>query len=292
MSQFNYGNVSSIVFDDRKCLLGEGIFCNPITYQIYWFDILSKKLLTQHNSEKKSWHFKEFVSAGAFIKEDIILVASEKELFSFNLQTNEKKNIVNLEDNKKKNRSNDGCVDPWGGFWISTMGKKNEIGEGSIYRFYNRKIKKIFSKLTIPNSICFSKKKDFMYFSDTYENLIYKQKLNPENGWPIGNFQIFLNLKKEKIMPDGSVIDENNNVWFASWGNSELICLSESSNIKKRIKLPIKNPTSLIFGKENSNELFITSAAIETNQKSLKEGMTFKVKIATNGNSKNFVNIN
>ena len=203
-----------------------------------------------------------------------------------------KKNIINLEDKKKINRSNDGSVDPWGGFWISTMGKKNEIGEGSIYRFFEKKLHKMYSKLTIPNSICFSKNKDFMYFSDSYENIIYKQKLNPENGWPIENFQVFSNLKKEKIIPDGATIDSNNDLWFASWGNSELICLSQNATIKKKIKLPIKNPTSIIIGKENSNQLFFTSAVTGMDNQHTIEGMTFKVNIAINGNLKNFVNIN
>ncbi|MEP1696072.1 MAG: SMP-30/gluconolactonase/LRE family protein, partial [Paracoccaceae bacterium] len=34
-------------FDDRVCALGEGPMWHPLRKQLFWFDILGKKLLSQ-----------------------------------------------------------------------------------------------------------------------------------------------------------------------------------------------------------------------------------------------------
>ena len=88
-------------------------------------------------------------------------------------------------------RSNDGRADPWGGFWIGTMGLKAEKEAGSIYRFYQGQLNRLHQELTIPNSICFSPDRKFVYFADTRQEKILEQDLDQIHGWPI-NEPIYL----------------------------------------------------------------------------------------------------
>ena len=69
------------------------------------------------------------------------------------------------------------------------------------------KLKLIISKVTISNSICFSIDKKYCYFSDTAKKNIMRIELDSDNGSPIKNSEIFIDLADEAIAPDGSVVD-------------------------------------------------------------------------------------
>lgn len=59
---------------------------------------------------------------------------------------------------------------------------------------------------------------------------------------------------------DGISIDSDNNLWIASYGSSK-ICKFNSVDGKllERIELPVKTVTSLCFGGDNWNEIYVTS---------------------------------
>ena len=131
------------VFDERKCSLGEGAFWHPEREQLFWFDINAKQLLTQGAKGPCHWQFEEHVSAAGWVEKAILLVASSKALIRLNIETGDQTVICELEADIEATRSNDGRADPWGGFWIGTMGKQAKVGAGSIYRFYKGKLTKL-----------------------------------------------------------------------------------------------------------------------------------------------------
>ena len=124
------------LFDPRMCDLGEGPVGHPDRQQLFWFDILGKRLLSQTSDGPQEWHFPELVSAAGVIDRDTLMIASETALFRCNLETGAKREIAALEADNPTTRSNDGRADPFGGFWIGTMGKQAEPGAGAIYRYY------------------------------------------------------------------------------------------------------------------------------------------------------------
>ncbi len=150
--------MSVSVFDGRPCLLGEGPLWHPEREQLFWFDILGKRLLTVEDGHAKHWAFAEYVSAAGWTGRDTLLIASETALFHFNLETGQREDIAPLEPANQQSRSNDGRADPWGGFWIGTMGKNAEPGFGAIYRYYRGALEPLFFDISISNAICFSQK--------------------------------------------------------------------------------------------------------------------------------------
>ena len=96
-------------------------------------------------TRKHFWQFDEHVSAAGWIDHDRLLIASETRLFSFNLATQAQQTVVALEAKDPRTRSNDGRADPWGGFWIGTMGKQAEAGLGGIYRYYQGTLRPLYS---------------------------------------------------------------------------------------------------------------------------------------------------
>ena len=111
------------VHDSTICALGEGPLWHPLREQLYWFDIIRYRLHTREGDRTKTWQFDEHVSAAGWVDEERFLIASETKLFLFNVETGQSEDVFPLEADNRATRSNDGRADPFGGFWIGTMGK-------------------------------------------------------------------------------------------------------------------------------------------------------------------------
>ena len=122
------------IFDKTKCKLGEGPLWHPIRQELFWFDILSSKMFHKKTSDQQPivHEFNRMVSAAGWVNKNVLLIASETNLFLYDLNTRVEKHLIDLEKDNLKTRSNDGRSDPWGGFWIGTMGKNCEPDAGAI----------------------------------------------------------------------------------------------------------------------------------------------------------------
>ncbi len=272
----------SVIYE-QPCRLGEGAFWHPIREQFFWFDIINKKLFTLDNGLSKSWQFDQHVSASAWIDEVTLLIASETHLFSFDIETNDRVDICELEANKDANRSNDGRADPWGGFWIGTMGKKAEHEQGAIYRFYNGQLVQLHHGISIPNSICFSPNEPLVYFSDTKQHIIFCQKLSDEDGWPEGDAEILVDLGPDMLNPDGAVVDATGNIWCALWGASQIACISKSGEIIYKLDVPPVQPTCPAFGGDGLLSMFLTSASEGLDNFAKADGQVFEISLGVAG---------
>lgn len=248
------------VFDTRPCQLGEGPLWHPERQQLFWFDILGKRLLSQSDGEELEWQFDRHVSAAGWVDRDTLLIASDSALMMMDLVTGKASRLLELEADNPATRSNDGRADPFGGFWIGTMGLRAEPGAGSIYRYHRGKLEKLFGDISITNAICFAPDGKTAYFADTADQKIMAQGLDAE-GWPEGPVRLFLDLSETKRNPDGAVTDAEGNLWVASWGTAEVIRVSPQGRIIGSVGAPAKQPSCPAFGGPNLDRLFVTTAS-------------------------------
>ena len=137
-------NLTATPYDTRLCELGEGPLWHPKQNRLYWFDIIGKRLLSRDADQALEWQFDEHFSAAGWIDDDHLLLASETGLWKFSTVSGEKERLCDLEAENPVTRSNDGRADPFGGFWIGTMGKQAEPRHGAIYRFFEGKVHKLY----------------------------------------------------------------------------------------------------------------------------------------------------
>ncbi|MEO0390565.1 MAG: SMP-30/gluconolactonase/LRE family protein [Pseudomonadota bacterium] len=264
-----------MIFDDRICALGEGPLWHPVRQQLFWFDILGKRLLTPG----QEWTFDDHVSAAGWVDRDTLMIASETGLSRFDIPSGQTQQVVPLEADNPITRSNDGRADPRGGFWIGTMGKKTEPFAGAIYRYYRGSLRKLFDRITIPNAICFAPCGTLAYYTDTYGQQVMRVPLDAE-GWP-GAAEIFLDLKPDGLNPDGAVIDAAGRFWCAQWGASRVACYTPDGQFQHAVSVPASQASCPAFGGPDLTTLFVTTAA--TGVQEADAGKTFAMPTAQAG---------
>ena len=248
-----------MIFDQRRCELGEGPLWHPIREQLFWFDILDKKLLTQSASGPQEWQFDSLVSAAGWVDRDTLLIASETALLRFDLLSGAQSVVCALESDRADTRSNDGRADPLGGFWIGTMSKTQTTGAGAIYRFYKGELRCLFNGLTIPNSICFPPSGSFAHFSDTTTGCVMRVTLDAD-GWPNAAPEVFLDLTAQGLNPDGAVIDAAGVMWLAQWGAARVAAYAPDGQFLRAIPFDAPHTSCPAFGGPGHATLFCTTA--------------------------------
>ncbi|MGL4281483.1 MAG: SMP-30/gluconolactonase/LRE family protein [Albidovulum sp.] len=247
------------VYDARLCTLGEGPLWHPERGQLFWFDILGRRLLSREGDRPLEWRFDEIVSAAGWVDRDTLLIASETGLHRFDIANGRHEKLLPLEAGNPVTRSNDGRADAFGGFWIGTMGKKAEPGAGAIYRYHRGRIERLYGDISIPNAICFSPNGRTAYFADTKQGLIQRQSLDSD-GWPQGAPEVFVDLRDEGLNPDGSVSDSEGGVWNAQWGAARVARYLPDGRLDRVIAVAARNSSCPAFGGPDLKTLFVTSA--------------------------------
>lgn len=248
-----------MIFDSRPCDLGEGPLWHPLRGQLFWFDITGQRMLSVEKGQPRQWRFPEMVSAAGWVDRDMLLIAGERDLFLFDVETEEVQTLIDLESDNRATRSNDGRADPKGGFWIGTMGKKAEPGAGAIYRYHGGELRKLYSNITIPNAICFAPDGQTAHFADTVTGRVMRVGLDAA-GWPQGQPQVFLDLTAQGLNPDGAVIDAAGLMWLAQWGAGRVAAYAPDGSLVKTVSFDAPHTSCPAFGGPGLSTLFCTTA--------------------------------
>lgn len=259
-----------MIYDDTQCALGEGPIWHPERQQFFWFDILGKRFHTKGHH----WQFDEHVSAAGWVDHDTFLIASETQLFTFNVDIEEEIFVCALESDNQITRSNDGRADPQGGFWIGTMGKDAEPKSGAIYRYHQGELRKLFKDITISNAICFAPDGKTAYYADTAVGKLMAIHLD-QDGWPEGDARCLVDLHTEDFGIDGAVVAADGTIWNAQWGASRVAQYAPDGTFLQAVSFPAKQTSCPAFGGNDLTTLYCTSATQGMDQPGPDDGKTF-----------------
>ncbi|MBZ9795656.1 SMP-30/gluconolactonase/LRE family protein [Mesorhizobium sp. ES1-4] len=277
------------VFSDHICQLGEGPSYDPATDALFWFDIVNGRLLEKPVSggALKIHELGQMASAIAIIDDRRQMIATETGLFVREVATGRMTLHTLIEGDNPLTRSNDSRVHPCGALWTGTMGKKEEKGAGSIYWFFKGELRRLFSDITVPNSICFSPDGALAYYTDTSTGLLMRLACDPATGLPAGEPNVFVDHRSAKGYVDGSVVDRDGVLWNAVWGGKAVKAYSPDGTLLREVAMPVTQPSCPAFVGRNAGRLAVTSAWSGKDEKQRQldpqAGMTFLLDIDVNG---------
>lgn len=275
---------------DAKATLGEGPCWDATNNCLIWVDILEKTLHLYYpeNEVNKSIKFDQYIGAAVLRESGGFILAMQNGIYHYDLNTETKQLISDPERHLPNNRFNDGKCDPAGRFWAGTMELNGSSSTGALYYLdKDLSVKKSLSNLTISNGLAWSPNYQKMYFIDTPTRQIMAYDYSIDTG-SIKNGHIAVTIPFDEGNPDGMTIDSEGMIWVAHFGGSKVsrwdplsgICLEE-------IEVPAKNVTSCVFGGEQLDTLYITTARHGLSANDLKNhphaGAVFCVKTGIRG---------
>jgi len=277
------------VFCDHVCHLGEGPSYDPATDTLFWFDIVNSQLLEKPfpGGALKVHELGQMASAIAIIDDQRQLIATETGLHVRDVATGKLTLHTAIEADNPLTRSNDSRVHPCGAFWVGTMGKGEAKGAGSIYWFFKGELRRLFSDITVSNSICFSEDGSIAYYTDTSTGLLMRVACDPATGLPVGESKVFVDHRQSKGYVDGSAVDRDGVLWNAVWGGKAVKAYSPDGTLLREIAVPAGQSSCPAFVGAKADRLAVTSAWNVNDDKQRKldpqAGMTFLLDIPVNG---------
>ncbi len=257
-------NAAATKLNAECCRLGEGPNYDRHTDTAWWFDIIGQKLL-EHRFASASTVIHTLPRMGSIlarIDAGRQLIVMDDGMYVRQIAGGQLSRLAELEADNDSTRSNDGRVHPSGRLWIGTMGKKAEDKAGTIYWFDGVAVRTLYRDITIPNSICFSPDGQTGYFADTKQNTVWRVVLNPEDGTPRGEPEVFVTGDDLPLGGkfDGSVMDEDGVVWNAAWGSGSVCGFAPDATLVRVYEVPAAKPTCPVFVGDKLNKMLVTTA--------------------------------
>jgi sugar lactone lactonase YvrE len=248
---------------DAKAALGEGALWDEREGVLYWVDILGGKLFRYDPKTGENISYDVGQQVGTVVLRDSggFMLAVREGFASFHPDTG-LQIIAQPEEDKPKNRFNDGKADPAGRFWAGTIADDEEPGAASLYCLErDMKVRKMLGNLTISNGIVWSRDHRTMYHVDSTVRTITAYDYYQATG-EISNGRIAIQVPEAMGYPDGMSIDSEGMLWVAHWSYSSVVRWNpQTAEVLEEIKFPTSQISSCAFGGEHLNILYVTSAS-------------------------------
>jgi sugar lactone lactonase YvrE len=248
---------------DEGNYLGEGPVWDPVEQDLYWVDIKGPKIWRLHpeSGETKTWTLPTDVTALALREKGGAVVALRDGFYFFDFDSGETDLIAKVDEDKPRVRFNDGKVDRRGRFFVGGEDEPEEQAIASLYRLDpDLSVHKLENGIICNNGPCWSPDNKIFYHTDTFMQEIYAYDYDIDSG-NISNKRVFVSTADEPGCADGSTVDAEGYLWNAQVIGGKLMRYAPDGTIDRTIEMPVKNVTSVMFGGENLDVLYVTSMA-------------------------------
>ena len=235
--------------------LGEGPVWDERSGTLYWTDILGERIhrFQPSSTEHKTQALGVKVGALGLREQEGLIMATQRGFML--LEDDTLTPLVDPEAHLSATRFNDGAVDPLGHFWAGTM----EGDNGTLYRLNAaHECQAVDEGFGVPNGIGWSLDFKTMYFTDSSTRTIYAYDFDPATG-EVENRRPFI-VTEGDSSPDGLTVDAEDFIWSARWDGWCLERYDPAGRLERVLRMPVARPTSIAFGGENLDELYVTSA--------------------------------
>ena len=242
--------------------LGEGPLWDPIDGVLYWIDSKGPSVnrYDPRNASVRTWAVPHDIGSMALRREGGAVLALRDGFYTFDFATGRCELIVKVEEDRPRTRLNDGKVDRRGRFVVGGMDEEETDYLAGLYRLDpDMTVTMLVDGIICTNMPCWSPDDKTFYYAETWE-AIFATDYDIETG-AISNRRVLVDLKDEPGGTDGSTVDEEGFIWNAQVVSGRLIRYAPDGTVDREIAFPVKNPTSVMFGGENLDILYVTSMA-------------------------------
>ena len=257
------------IIHEAGATLGEGPTWDAKTQTLHWVDILEKRVYFHHDGENGYIQLDEMPGCLVPTIKGTLLVAAKASFLELGLfdhtqdkPATGKHTILASIIEPANNRFNDGKCDPAGRLLAGTMDMDEKASTGALYSFDGQSVTRLLEGIRISNGLAWSPDHKTLYHIDTPTREVKAFDYDLATG-QIANPRVVIHVPETLGWPDGMTSDADGNLWVAMWGGAQMTCWNpQNGQLLEQIPLPAKNITSCVFGGENLDELYITSARV------------------------------
>jgi L-arabinonolactonase len=248
--------------------LGEGPVWDVEENRLYWVDGTGRRVgrpsiwrLDPKTGKTDSWAIKRDVGAMALREKGGAVLALDDGFYFFDFKDSKLEKIALVHEGQPRVRLNDGKCDRRGRFFAGGMDDKEELKLCGLWRLdTDLSVTLVDDGIICSNGPCWSPDDKTFYFADTFQGEIWKYDYDIGSGTP-SNRRLFASFKGDKGVADGSTVDAEGCVWNAQLISGDLVRYAPDGSVERRIGMPVRNITSVIFGGDRLDEIYVTSMA-------------------------------
>jgi sugar lactone lactonase YvrE len=269
--------VSTRCLVNPGCSLGEGPMWDPDSQRLYWVDILENRIYRYDPADgaTHSWVTPEHVGF-VVVRPDGELLAGFKSGLH-HLVLDDDANVAStridrVDDNRDDVRFNDATVDADGRIWACTLGGTQQEPLGTYYCYdcdLNRRT--VDDGYLVANGPALSPDGSLIYTVETSGHPgrrkgVYVSRVT---GGALEDQRLLIPWDAYDSSPDGVVTDGEGNLWLGEFHGNVLRSFSSDGEELAGVPLPAWNITKAVFGGEQRDLLYVTSARVETDAETL-----------------------
>lgn len=256
-----------------ETILGEAPCWCPVEKVVYWVDIDGKKVLRYDPVSGDKRIFPQDYEFGCIVKRDGggFAAATNVGLVHVNEALSKVDVFATPESEIPSNRFNDGKCDRKGRFWAGSTDINETDPTGALYRINGEgTVDLVQPDVIASNGLGWSPDNTTMYFTDTGHNVIYAYEFDLETG-ALGTRRDFVKVDEGNGYPDGLCVDAEGFVWSAHWDGWRLTRYDPDGNIDRVVEMPVPLVTSVAFGGDDLDRMYVTTARLDMTESQLQE---------------------
>lgn len=264
----------------RHCELGENPLWDDRRKRVLWEDIDRGRIYEYDPATgQDSLVYEGPVVGGFTMQEDGSLLLFRVNEIAIHRPGGETRTIARDIDADMR-RFNDVIADPEGRVFAGTIGQTKT--SGGLYRVdLDGKITRLFQGTGTANGMGFTPDLQYFYWTCSTTGRIFRFRYDRATG-ELRERTVFNESAKTDGTPDGMAVDAEGCVWTARWGGWAVQRYAPDGRELAKIKLPVQRITSVAFGGEALDTLYITTAGGKDGADTL-DGALFTTKTNVRG---------
>lgn len=268
-----------ILNENYRCHVAEGPLWDDVNNTLLFLDILGECIFKVDYESRNIQKIDvgQQIGCMALCENGDLLLAMQDGIYRMNQKG--EKTIAHQPIKIKGRRFNDGKVGPDGCFYLGTT---DYNGEGAFYRLKNGVLEELFDHCGCSNGLDWTVDGKQMFYCDTPLQKIEVFDFDANNH-TLSNRRTFVKIEKELGCPDGFAMDSEDNIWLGLWDGNAILEIKKDGSFGKKIEVPAKKASCCCFAGKELDDLIITTASKDDEEKYPLSGYTFVMKMNIKG---------
>jgi sugar lactone lactonase YvrE len=243
------------------CQLAECPLWNAKEKALCWTDIVGRSVWHYEPASGEItsvWQGQYMVGGLAFNTDGTLILCTEGGVFKVGRDPGDQMQLLYDIPMAGDERFNDITTDPRGRLYAGTLTDRRT--EGLLYRLEKGKEPAVVMRdIRTSNGMTFSLDHRYFYHTDSRARTITRYKYDPVTG-DIENPMVVYQANEADGVPDGITMDAEGFIWVACFSGAKVLRIDDQGKVEREVPVPAYHVTSVMFGGDNLNELFITTA--------------------------------